>query len=64
MHIGPVGPTCCRWRAWHLDGEQGAKGDVRRSAAVEAEDELVEIGLQVFPAQPVIEGMSLLMLKS
>ena len=37
------------------DGEQGAEGGVPRSASVEAEDELVEIGLQVFPAQPVID---------
>ena len=37
------------------DGEQGAEGGVARSASVEAEDELVEIGLQVFPAQPVID---------
>ena len=37
------------------DGEHGAEGGVPRSASVEAEDELVEVGLQVFPAQPVID---------
>ena len=38
------------------DAEQGAKGGVSGAAAIEAESELVEIGLQVLFAQPVIDA--------
>ena len=38
------------------DAEQGTEGGVPGSAAVEAEDELVEIGLQVVAAQAVIDA--------
>ena len=38
------------------DAEEGAEGGVGRSAAVESEDELVEIGLQVRASKPVIDA--------
>ena len=38
------------------DAKQGAEGGVTCSAAVEAEDELVEIGLEVLAAQAVIDA--------
>ena len=37
------------------DAEQRAEGGMPGAAAVEAEDELVEIGLQVLAAQAVVE---------
>ena len=37
------------------DAEQGAERGVPGSAAVEAEDELVEIGLQMLAAQAVVD---------
>ena len=36
------------------DGEQGAEGGVTASPSVEAEDELVEVGLEMPGAQAVI----------
>src|SRR5512147_3307971 len=38
------------------DVEQGAEGGVPSVAAIEAKGEFVEIGLQVFPAQAVIDA--------
>jgi len=38
------------------DAEQGTKCGMRGAAAVEAEDELVEIGLQVLAAQAVVDA--------
>src|SRR4051812_1512735 len=38
------------------DAEERAKGGVSSAASVEAEDELVEIGLKVFSAQAVIDA--------
>src|SRR5512147_2482846 len=38
------------------DVEEGAEGGVPGVAAVEAKGEFVEIGLQVFPAQAVIDA--------
>src|SRR5512132_1368353 len=38
------------------DAEQGAEGGVSGAAAIEAESELVEIGLQVLLVQPVIDA--------
>jgi len=38
------------------DAEQGAEGGVPGAAAVEAEDELIEVGLEVLAAQPVIDA--------
>lgn len=38
------------------DGEQGAEGGVGRVPTIEAEEELVEIGLQMFFAQTVIDA--------
>ena len=38
------------------DAEQGAERGVPGTAAVEAEDELVEIGLQMLAAQAVIDA--------
>jgi hypothetical protein len=38
------------------DAEQGAEGGMPGAAAVEAEDELVEIALDVFAAQAVIDA--------
>ncbi len=38
------------------DAEQGAEGGGAGAAAVEAEDELVEIGLEMLAAQAVIDA--------
>ena len=38
------------------DAEQGAEGGVAGSAAVEAKDELVEVGLEMLAAQAVIDA--------
>src|SRR5215212_8188641 len=38
------------------DAEERAKGSVPGATSVEAEDELVEIGLEVFPPQAVIDA--------
>lgn len=38
------------------DVERGTKGGMRGFAAIEAEDEFVEIGLQVYLARPVIDA--------
>jgi hypothetical protein len=38
------------------DAEQGAEGGVAGAAAVEAEDELVEVGLEMPAAQAVIDA--------
>ena len=38
------------------DAEEGAERSVSGAAAVEAEDELIEVGLQVLTAQPVIDA--------
>ena len=38
------------------DAEQGAECGVPRAAAVEAEDELIEIGLEVVAAQAVVDA--------
>ena len=38
------------------DAEQGAEGGVPGAATVEAEDELVEIGLEVLAPQPVVDA--------
>ena len=38
------------------DAEQGAERGVPGTTAVEAEDELVEIGLQVLAAQAVVDA--------
>src|SRR3984893_9397408 len=40
------------------DTEQGAEGGVAGSAAVEAKDELVEVGLEMLAAQAVIDAQS------
>ena len=40
------------------DAEQGAEGGVAGAAAVEAEDELVEVGLEMPAAQAVIDAQS------
>jgi hypothetical protein len=38
------------------DAEQGAERGMPGAATVEAEDELVEVGLQVFAAQAVVDA--------
>ena len=38
------------------DAEQGAEGGVAGAAAIEAEDELVEVGLEMPAAQAVIDA--------
>ena len=38
------------------DAEERAEGGVSGAASVEAEDELVEVGLEVFAAQAVIDA--------
>src|ERR671920_2265451 len=38
------------------DAEEGAEGGVSGAASVEAEDELVEVGLEVFATQAVIDA--------
>src|SRR3954470_16562687 len=38
------------------DAEERAEGGVSGAASVEAEDELVEVGLEVFPTQAVIDA--------
>ena len=40
------------------DAEQGAEGSMGRAAAVEAEDELIEIGLKMLAAQAVVDAQS------
>ena len=40
------------------DAEQGAEGGVPGVAAVEAEDELVEVGLEMLAAQAVIDAQT------
>src|SRR4051812_37508498 len=37
------------------EAEEAAEGGLGRAAAIEAEDELVEVGLEVLLAQPVID---------
>ena len=38
------------------DAKQGAEGGVPGAAAVEAEDELVEVGLEMLAAQAMIDA--------
>ena len=38
------------------DAEQGAEGGVSGAPAVEAEDELVEVGSQVLATQPMVDA--------
>ena len=38
------------------DGEQRSERSVLGSPAVEAEDEFIEVGLDVLPTQPVIDA--------
>ena len=38
------------------DAEQGSECGVPGAPAVEAEDEFIEVGLEVFAAQPVIDA--------
>ena len=53
----PVAPKVVGDRvAANGDGEQGAEGRVACSTSIEAEDELVEVALQVLGAQPVINA--------
>ena len=40
------------------DAEQGAERGMPGAAAVEAEDELVEIGLQMLAAQAVVDAQA------
>src|SRR3954452_5853193 len=37
------------------EAEETLEGDGRRAASIEAEHELVEVGLEVLPAQPVVD---------
>jgi len=54
----PVGSACCRWWAFcDGDAKQGSEGGVSGAAAVEAEGELVEVGLEVLLAQAVITSV-------
>ena len=41
------------------DAEEGSECGVPGAPAVEAEDEFIEIGLQVLAAQPVIDAQTL-----
>ena len=38
------------------DAEQGSEGGVSGAPAVEAEDEFIEVGLEVLAAQPVVDA--------
>ena len=38
------------------DTEQGSEGGMPGAAAVEAKDKFIEVGLEVFAAQPVIDA--------
>src|SRR5215210_5145658 len=40
----------------HGDAEERAEGGVSGAASVEAEDELIKVGLEVFPTQAVIDA--------
>ena len=57
MPLLPVRSTSCKGRlVAGGDAEQGSECGVPAAPAVEAKDEFIEVGLEVFAAQPVIDA--------
>ena len=53
----PVRSTCCSWGfEGEADAEEGSERGMAGTAAVEAEGELVEIGLEVLAAQAMVDA--------